>query len=226
MSVKQRWALAVMGAWIAGSICSAVVATENFYTIDRLLASSPNAAFTRVVQQLGQPQARELLRYLSSELNRLYFQMWNVAQIVLGGMALWLIAGSVTQSAGSTKQDPAYTATRGADTATRRAGPSGPAGPGPFGPAGVVVLAMLATVVVMLAWLTPAIVSLGRELDFVPRIPEPPGMQRFWILHAAYTSLEMLKLAAAIVVVFWLARAGKVRLKPDSTYETTRGRSA
>ena len=43
-----------------------------------------------MVQKLGQPAARELLRYLSSELNRLYFQMWNVAQIVLGVAALWL----------------------------------------------------------------------------------------------------------------------------------------
>jgi len=184
-----------MGAWIAGSICSSVVATENFYTIDRLLASSPNAAFARVVRQIGQPQARELLRYLSSELNRLYFQMWNVAQLVLGALALSLIAGSA-------KQDPAYTGTRWA---------------GPLGPAGLFVLAMLATVVVMLAWLTPAIVSLGRELDFVPRTPEPPGMQRFWILHAAYTSLEMLKLVAGFVVAFWLARAEKVRLRPDTT---------
>jgi hypothetical protein len=27
-----------MGAWIAGSICMSLVATQNFYTIDRLLA--------------------------------------------------------------------------------------------------------------------------------------------------------------------------------------------
>jgi hypothetical protein len=67
---------------------------------------------------------------------------------------------------------------------------------------------MLASVVLMLAYLTPAIVSLGRELDFVPRDPEPPGMRRFWLLHAAYTSLEMLKLAAGFVVVFWIARSG------------------
>src|SRR5262245_63681358 len=131
-----------MGAWIAGSICSSIVATENFYTIDRLLASSPNAAFAHAVQQLGQPQARDLLRYLSSELNRLYFQMWNAAQLALGALALWLVAGR---------------ARRG-------------------------VIAMLAIVVLMLAYLTPAIVSLGRSLDFVPRDPSPPGMQRFWIL--------------------------------------------
>jgi hypothetical protein len=189
--VKDRWALVVMGAWLAGSICSSVVATENFYTIDRLLASSPNAAFSHAVQQLGQPQARDLLRYLSSELNRLYFQMWNWTQLVLGATVLWLIVGR-------TRPD-AYAARTGR-----------------------VIVAMLATVVLMLVYLTPAIVSLGRELDFVPRNPEPPGMQRFWILHAAYTSLEMLKLAAGFLVAFWIART-EVRLKADATYETVRG---
>ena len=124
------------------------MATENFYTIDRLLASSPNAAFSHMVQQLGRPQARDLLRYVSSELNRLYFQMWNWSQLVLGATALWLIVGR-------TRPEP--------DAAR----------------SGRVIVAMLAVVVLMLVYLTPAIVSLGRELDFVPRSPEPPGMQRF-----------------------------------------------
>jgi glycerol-3-phosphate acyltransferase PlsY len=60
--MKQRWALVAMGAWLAGTICMSVVATENFYTIDRLLAGSPSTAFTALVRRLGQPQARELLR--------------------------------------------------------------------------------------------------------------------------------------------------------------------
>ena len=77
-SAKQRVALVLMGAWLAGTVCTSVVATENFYTIDRLLAGSSNAAFSAAVQRLGPLEARDLLRYLSSELNRLYFQltMW------------------------------------------------------------------------------------------------------------------------------------------------------
>jgi hypothetical protein len=172
---KERWVLVVLGAWIMGSIASSVVATENFYTIDRLLAGSTNAQFANTVHALGQPQARDLLRYLSSELNRLYFQMWNVAQLPLGALALWLIASA-----------------RGSRVDARAAW---------------VVASMLAAVVVMLAWLMPEIVSLGRSLDFVPRDPPPAGMQRFWMLHAAYTTLEMLKLAAAALTAFWLATA-------------------
>lgn len=170
--MKQRWALVTIGVWLMGSICVSVVATENFYTVDRLLAAPSSGPFTAMVQKLGQPAARELLRYLSSELNRLYFQMWNVAQIGLGGLALWLLAGSSEQKAA-------------------RNG----------------IVAMIAIVVLMLAYLTPQIVSLGRELDFVPRDPPPPGMSRFWVLHAAYTSLEMIKLLVGAVVAFWLARS-------------------
>jgi hypothetical protein len=176
--MKQRWALVVMGVWLMGSICMSIVATENFYTIDRLLAGSTNTAFAALVQKLGHPDARDLLRYLSSELNRLYFQMWNVAQIVIGVAVLLMIRdrGSRANGAGSAQK-------------------------------GVVV--MLTIVVLMLAYLTPAIVSLGRDLDFVPRDPAPPGMQRFWILHAAYTSLEMLKLAIGLVVAALIARGSR-----------------
>jgi hypothetical protein len=181
--MKRRWALVVMGAWVMGSICMSMVATQNFYTVDRLLAGPSGAAFTAMVQKLGQPAARELLRYLSSELNRLYFQIWNAAQIVLGVVALWLVASS-----------------DGDD-------PANPRSASAFGtPAAKGIFAMLAIVVLMLVYLTPAIVSLGRELDFVPREPAPPGMSRFWVLHAAYTSLEMLKLAVGLIVAGLIAR--------------------
>jgi hypothetical protein len=171
-SVSQRWALVAMGVWLAGTIGMAVVASENFYMIDRLLGDGPGGSFTDAVQRLGQPQARDLLRYLSSELNRLYFQMWNVAQVVLGIAVLRLIKRP------------------------RK----------PFGRVGDGVLLMLAIVVLMLVWLTPAIVSIGRSLDFVPRDPAPPGMQRFWILHGLYTSLELLKLVIGLLVTVWLTR--------------------
>jgi hypothetical protein len=45
-AARRQWALVVIGAWLMGSICTSVVATENFYAIDRLLAGSPNSHFT------------------------------------------------------------------------------------------------------------------------------------------------------------------------------------
>jgi hypothetical protein len=185
------WLLVVLGAWIAGSICSSIVATQNFYTIDRLLADSPNHAFTDTVRQLGQPHARDFLRYLSSELNRLYFRLWNVAQIPIALFALWAFAD---------RRAPSLRA------------------------AYRVVIAMFVVVVLMNVWLTPAIVSLGRELDFVPREPPPPGMSRFWVLHAAYTSLEMLKLAAGFLVAYWIVKLqkGQARQAGQERLEETR----
>ena len=169
-AARKQWALVALGAWIAGSVCTSIVATENFYTIDRLLAARANPAFASAVDRLGSVEARDFLRYLSSELNRLYFQLWNVAQIVIGAFVLWATAGSITL------------VKRG-------------------------VLVMLAIVALMLVYLTPSIVSLGRSLDFVPRDPAPPGMSRFWILHAAYTSLEMFKLVLSVIVAAALTKA-------------------
>ena len=165
--MKARCALFILGAWTMGSICMSAVATENFYTIDRLLDSSTKPEFYDAVQKLGHAPARDLLRYLSSELNRLYFQGWNVLQLLLGAAAFWLA---------------------GREPRIRRG-----------------ILTMIAIVALMLVYLTPQIVTLGRSLDFVPRDPAPPGMQKFWILHAAYTSLEMVKLVVGLVVAWWIS---------------------
>src|SRR4030095_17044020 len=185
-ATRRHWALVILGAWIAGSICMSVVATENFYTIDRLLGSRANSALGAAVDRLGAVEARDLLRYLSQELNRLYFQLWNGAQIVLGVLALWLLSGSTARPLGRDKIAK-------------------------WG-----IAAMLAIVVLMLVYLTPAIVTLGRSLDFVPRDPAPAGMSRFWILHAAYTSLEMLKLVIALLVAIALAKQRGERLPSPS----------
>ena len=92
--------MCAMGAWLLGTVLVSIVATENFFTVDRLLAGSTSASFHAFVERTGQPQTRELLRYLSSELNRLYFQLWNVMQLALGLLVVWLIGrdSSVTRA--------------------------------------------------------------------------------------------------------------------------------
>ncbi len=82
-----------MGVWLMGTICVSVVATQDFYTIDRLLASPGNETFARMVEQIGPGESRSLLRYLASELNRLFFQLWNLAQFGIGAAVLWLVLG-------------------------------------------------------------------------------------------------------------------------------------
>src|SRR5262247_4592490 len=80
-----------MGLWLMGTVAMAIVATQNFFTIDRLLRAQPNAKFSLDMEKLGHDEARSLLYYFSSELNRLYFQYWNLAQLAIGILALWLV---------------------------------------------------------------------------------------------------------------------------------------
>ena len=74
-----------------GTVCVSVVATQNFYTIDRLIAVQTPPTFAQAVATLGAAEARQVFRYVASELNRLFFQYWNYAQLPLGAIVLWLV---------------------------------------------------------------------------------------------------------------------------------------
>jgi hypothetical protein len=70
-------------------------------------------------------------------------------------------------------------------------------------------LLMLFIVLLERFLLTPQIVALGRAIDFVPAGQFSPERSRFWMLHGAYSGLEVLKmgLAAALVVkMLWRRR--------------------
>jgi hypothetical protein len=82
----------LLGAWIAGSLFMIMVATQNFRSVDRLLAD-PGFAATRL-GQMGHDEARTLLRYQVSEQNRWYFETWEKIQLGLGAVliaAAWRI---------------------------------------------------------------------------------------------------------------------------------------
>ena len=81
--MKERSALLLLGAWVMGSLVLLVVAPTNFRLIDELLAHSDNASFRALVERVGHHEARELLRYLASELNRKFFLLWNMAQLAI-----------------------------------------------------------------------------------------------------------------------------------------------
>ncbi len=85
--------IALLGSWIAASLILAGVATQNFRTVDRLL-SAPTPEFSRALAPLGHDQARVVLRYLSSELNRLYFGAWSIIQLAFG---VAILAGALGQ---------------------------------------------------------------------------------------------------------------------------------
>lgn len=71
-----------------------MVATQNFRSVDRLLAKpAPQAA--QQLEKLGPGAARVLLRHQISEQNRWYFETWGFAEVAIGAALLMvLIFGS------------------------------------------------------------------------------------------------------------------------------------
>ena len=167
----QSWAIFCMAAWLMGTVVMAVVATHNFYIIDPLLRAQANPTFGADIEKLGHDSMRALLYYQSSELNRLYFQYWNVAQLLIGLVTLWF----VVKIPGSER-------------------------------AKWYVVAMLGVVLFLTVLITPRIISVGRSIDFVPRVPPPPGLRTFGLLHAAYTVFDGIGLILGIMVTLWLVK--------------------
>src|SRR5947208_14361422 len=77
----------LLGAWMAGSLFMILVATQNFRSVDRLLAAPGRAG--EQVEKMGRDEARAFLRYQVSEQNRWYFETWEMAQLALGIAVLY-----------------------------------------------------------------------------------------------------------------------------------------
>jgi hypothetical protein len=86
---RHRIAAFLSACLIVGSLFMIFVATQNFQTVDRVLATPPPQA-AQMFQTLGPDNSRLLLRYLAGEENRLFFVTWELAEIGLG-MALTAI---------------------------------------------------------------------------------------------------------------------------------------
>jgi nitroreductase len=80
---RHRIAAFFSGCLILGSLFMIFVATQNFQTVDRVLALPPPEA-AQMFQTLGPDNSRLLLRYLAGEENRLFFVTWELAAIALG----------------------------------------------------------------------------------------------------------------------------------------------
>jgi hypothetical protein len=78
-----RIATFLLGAWILGGLFMGFVATQNFRTVDRILSSPPPEA-AKIIKAMGNDSARLILRHLASEENRLFFENWEILQLVVG----------------------------------------------------------------------------------------------------------------------------------------------
>jgi len=177
MTRKRRMALWCLGLWSMGTLAIALVATRNFGLVDQLLDTLPNPRFAEVVNRIGSAPARELLRYLVSEVNRSLFGTWGWVQVPLGGVVVALVWPGGSRRVRWT------------------------------------VLSMWVLALVLTLVLTPPIVSVGRELDFVPRTPPPPALQTFGLLHASYSIAEFLKLGLGFLTAYWLVREEEADLR-------------
>ena len=87
----------VLGGWLLGTLLVGGVAAENFFRIDRLLDSPSHSSFQDDVARLPAGEARAMLRYLASELNRVYFYVWGWVQLVLGAACFAVAALKLKQ---------------------------------------------------------------------------------------------------------------------------------
>lgn len=69
-----------------------------------------------------------------------------------------------------------------------------------------VLLLLAATAVVAYTHLIvePQIVELGRQLDFLPRLPPPPALEPFQRSHGVYFTLEILRVLLVVAAVLLL----------------------
>jgi hypothetical protein len=85
----------ILGIWLGGSVIIGWVVAYNFSGVDDLFARNPklqeHAGFS---PQDADAKKSSLLWVHSSELNRVFFEVWNRAQIVLGALAVMLAAWS------------------------------------------------------------------------------------------------------------------------------------
>ena len=166
----------ILGAWLAGSLMIAGVATKNFFIIDDMLHSpATHSGFQKDVAQLGADESRTLLRYFSSELNRFYFKAW-------GWIDLGMVSAMLLLAGLGSRRKKFLIATS----------------------------ILFALTLITTFYLTPQIVDVGRTLDFVPRIPPPPDLKQFGYFHAAYSTLDMIKLLIGIGMVVELYRTNEI----------------
>jgi len=94
----RRFACFLLGAWLAGGLFMDMVVTQNFRSVDRLLAKpAPGAA--QQFEKLGPGAARVLLRHQVSEQNRWYFETWGLTEALIGAaLLLILIFGSTEKN--------------------------------------------------------------------------------------------------------------------------------
>ena len=92
--MASRVALLLAGVWLGALVTSWAVATVNFRMVDRVLGPSARPELQERLAPLKAPERREAFRHLASEINRVLFGSFGVAQLVTGAGLLFLVWGT------------------------------------------------------------------------------------------------------------------------------------
>jgi hypothetical protein len=90
MGRTQVVAVAILGAWLASTLCMWFAATRSFATVERVL-KHPDPQFLEATKPLDAGTTRVVLRHLASEINRTLFWGYGALQIALGVILLLLL---------------------------------------------------------------------------------------------------------------------------------------
>jgi hypothetical protein len=90
MGRTQVLAVAILGAWVASTLCMWFAATRSFATVERVLKRG-EPGFVEATRPLGEGPARVVLRYMASEINRTLFWGYGAFQIALGAILFLLL---------------------------------------------------------------------------------------------------------------------------------------
>ena len=82
--------VAILSAWITLTPLMWFAATKSFSTVDRVLRTA-DPRFKEATKGMTEGQARVVMRYAASEINRAYFWGYGLAQAVLGAVLLLLL---------------------------------------------------------------------------------------------------------------------------------------
>jgi hypothetical protein len=80
---SRRFCALLLGGWIAGSLVTAWVASHNLTSVEAHASISVKRIREEVLAA-GEDRVRGLFRLQAAELNRYYFEHWELAQLAIG----------------------------------------------------------------------------------------------------------------------------------------------
>ena len=90
MGRSQVLAVAILGAWIASTLCMWFAATRSFATVESVRKRA-EPQFVEITKPLGEAPTRVVLRYMASEINRTLFWGYGAVQIGFGALLFLLV---------------------------------------------------------------------------------------------------------------------------------------